>query len=839
QSITMNRKKANGMTNGLGGRTNGMTNGLGGRTNGLTNGLGGRTNGLTNGLGGRTNGLTNGLGGRTNGMTYGLGGRTNGMTNGLTNGLGGIPILRSRRLDENAISPSRISLVLIVTIILLVPIIFLIMSNTNQTVSGLRVDGDFSDWEEVAMTVDPNQCAIASLDIVDYAVGLNSADSIFIYASTRENWMTGSVVDSLYVFIDADDNRGTGYSVEGMGADYAVDVYGWSGAIKGKQMGVFSGQDQNNWSAWNWRGAYAAISLNHMEIGLPRTSILLPSAHSFLFMTKRGDTVAEICDAKIALDRGALVVRQIPGNINGIISANKVMGLEFTAFGSPVDVTSVDFSYSGVGSVTVSGLPVIVPAGTTVTLDVTAPITGLANGTFVDIGVSIVTSTGVSSTLGHRMTAYANGPPAAISIDGAFGDWNFIAKSNDFDLTTNPNIDIDKFAAVNSVTQAFFYLKVNDAGEMLGGSIIPAVRTTPAESVEPVEPVEPGTPSSPAPLKKVSGEDITRIYIDTGIGGQNINGISANGLIEIKGQGGKITSQKLYSLPGKTFIANVNAANLDRELEVGVALNLIGNNSSMQYFIESTDWRNDVDRTDVASTVNVVTGTRGTGPEPPELFAGTLSYISAPTLSNTITINGAIGSGEWDNANLYDGSNFDIYVLQDGTNLYVAVVVSADVAANADDYCALFFDTDHGAEALPQVEDRQFNATGPDGSVTVEDYDGDNTAVWDSTYVAPPWNAQGAIDGGKIVYEFSIPVTEVWGSSPIAGDRAGFAIDIYDADGTPTHYYWGGASVSTTDLATWGDIVYVPEFSTFAVPIIICCTIPFIAIRIKRRPRHG
>ena len=76
-----------------------MTNGLGGRTNGL----GGRTNGL----GGRTNGMTNGLG-RTNGLTNGLG-RTNGMTNGLTNGLG----RPARGMDNRAIAPSRLSLVLI------------------------------------------------------------------------------------------------------------------------------------------------------------------------------------------------------------------------------------------------------------------------------------------------------------------------------------------------------------------------------------------------------------------------------------------------------------------------------------------------------------------------------------------------------------------------------------------------------------------------------------------------------------------------------------------------------------------------------------------------------
>jgi parallel beta-helix repeat protein len=643
---------------------------------GMTNGLGGRTNGMTNGMGGRTNGMTNGLGGRTNGMTNGLGGRTNGMTNGL--GSGG-PVMRSRRMDDSAISPFRISLIIVIAFMVIVPASFFMLAQNDPAYKGVRVDGVFEDWEEVAKFVDPQQYSIAALDIVNYAVTTNTAGTLFLYADTRDSLMSISYVDSLLVFIDADDNSATGYSVRGMGADYVAEVHGWDGEIKGKQMGVFSGSDQSNWSAWNWRGINAAISLKQIEIGIPGSTISLKAAHSFLFMTKRGDSVAEICDARIALEKSALVVRQIPGSLNGVIASDGVMSLELSACGPAVDVTAIDFSYSGVTAPTVSGLPATIPAGGTITLAVTAPVTGLANGTFVDIAVSLVTGTGLSTIIGQRMTAYANVPPGSITIDGAFGDWNGITKFNDIDAAANPDIDIAQYAGVKSVSQAFFYLKVSDGGEMLGGSIVPLARTIPGE------PGEPGTPVPPAPLQRVSGEDMTRIYIDTKSGGQIINGISADYLIEVKGLEGRITSRMLYSLPGKTFIMNIGAANLGRELEVGVALDQIGYNGTMAYFIESTDWLDRADRTDVKISSPMPFSTRNSGalerpyiltPHAPIRINSDADFTEANGVVNWATGAGTIANpwiiSNWD----INGAGFGYCIYIGNTTNYVVVMKS-------------------------------------------------------------------------------------------------------------------------------------------------------------------
>jgi len=809
--------RTNGLTNGLG-RTNGLTNGLG-RTNGLTNGLG-RTNGLTNGLG-RTNGLTNGLG-RTNGLTNGLG-RTNGLTNGLS-GLG-----RPRRLNDSAISPSRISLILILAFVLIMPSIFLIFSYHETAYTGLRVDGQFEDWDDIDMYSDSNSYATPALNINNYAAGTNDAGGLFLYALAGANWMSSTNIDSLIVFIDADGNTGTGYSVNGIGADYVAEAYGWNGTVEGRQLGVFSGTDQSNWSAYNWRGLQAAVALNQIEIGISAPSITLVTGHSFLFMTKRGETVADICNARIALDRPALSVRQIPGDVNGIMASNQVMSLELRACGGAVDVTAISFTVTGVTAPTVAGLPAMVTVGVPVTLQVTAPVTGVAGGTFVQVAVSSVTGTGLATIIGERLAAYANAAPTGIRIDGAFGDWNAVTKGLDPADQANPGIDIRQHAAVNGTANAYFYLKTDDTGKMMGGSNVPSVRSKPSGT--------PGQPGTPAPLMKVSGEDMTRIYIDTVSGGQNIGGIGADYLIEIKGRNGQIASRVLYRLPSRTFIANINAGTRGTQLETGVSLTSIGFAGTLQYFMESTDWHGNFDRT-AAATMVQVGGTRS-GPDAPEPFAGTLTYISAPTFGNVITINGVIGSGEWDNANKYISNDFDLYVQQDGTYLYIAVVVKADSVVNSADYCAIFFDTDHGAEALPQSEDRQFRATDPDGSVQFEDYNGDNTATWVSGFSASTWDTEGALDTDKMVYEYQISFIDVWGrSDPSVGQIAGFAVEIHDDDES-ANYHWGSSSVSTTNLATWGDLVYVPEFPTIAIPIMICAIIPFIAFRARRRRLHA
>jgi len=620
----------NGMTNGLS-RPEGLVNGSG-VTNGLTNGLVNGT-GVTNGL---TNGLVNGTG-VTNGLTNGLVNGT-GITNGFTNGLSA-PMAGGVTTDDRAISPKKTSLVIIIVVLLLIPSIFFMYTYDEPVFEGLRVDGDFSEWSEVNLYTDTGTASTTALDISNYAITTNDRNDKFIYAQSQGSWMSSTSADSLIVFIDEDDSAATGYTIENMGADYLIEVYGWDNAIQSKQFSGYDGSDQNNWSAWGFAGGLsAAISGNQMEISIASTVHLFGDDAKFMFMTKRGSEIGEICSAQISEGQGALVVKQTPMDANGIIGSNTVMELELTAYGSAVTVNTISFAQSGVGSASVSGLPVTVSVGSPATLNVEAPVTSLTQGTYVEVSVSAVTGDGSVNIIGHDLQAYANAPPAGISIDGAFADWAVINKSSDTaNDVGNPNVDIADYASVNSTTQAFFYLKVSNSGQIFTGGSVPQARERPETPGEPGEPGEPGTPK---PLPRKTGEDITRIYIDTIAGGQNIGGIWADHLIEIKGINGDITSRRLYSLPGKHFIKNIDAANGIRELEAGLALTDIGYTGNLTAYFETTDWENNEDEVTPVD-VNALpasSGTRSGGDENSPAGFGTATVFDSDAVVYTSTV---------------------------------------------------------------------------------------------------------------------------------------------------------------------------------------------------------
>lgn len=574
---------------------------------GMTNGLGGRTNGLTNGMGGRTNGLTNGMGGRTNGLTNGLGGKTNGLTNGMGNG----PGLQYRRLDDRAISPSRISLVIIIAFIIVVPASFFFLAYEEPVYTGFRVDGSFTDWEAAVLYSDPATNPVPGLDITACSAERGgTGDKAFIYVRAAGPLMATTNIDSVLAFMDSDGDASTGYSVEGIGADYAAEVYGWNGSMQGRQFGTFAGQDQANWSAWSWRGMPAAMSGAEMEIEIPGIAVPQNREHGIVLMTRRGGAISETCAAELSIGKGALVVEQVPADTGGIIAADHVMDLKLTARGKAVNVTSIQFTSSAAPAV--AGLPVQVQADQTVTLQVSVPLTGLANGTLVTAKVSGVTCSGKARITGTGLAAYAHAAPSGIAIDGAFGDWhaNVQGMVADADDAANPNIDVREHAAVNSTSDAFFYIRVDDSGAVLGGCEAPHALAKPRPSQGGQGN---GTPGTPTPIPRVGGEDVARVYIDTVAGGQDVEGIGADYLIEITGKNGKVRSSGLYSLSPRVRIADVTAANHGPEMEMGVDLADIGFGGTLEYVIQTTDWSGEGDSIAPSAISVMARGTRAGG----------------------------------------------------------------------------------------------------------------------------------------------------------------------------------------------------------------------------------
>src|SRR6266699_2585534 len=215
-----------------GGRMNGRVCGTyGGHTNGRTNGhTNGRTNGRVNGLSeGRVNGLTTGA---VNGLTFG-----HGATNGLVNGNGFTNGRRGRygtpRIPAQPHwSHSVVGIAAVVALMVIVPILASILSpGPNAPSSIIRIDGDFSDWANMASygqsaaDVTPNP----AVHLVAMKVATQD-QNLFVYTRVQGNMFQGTAVnetDSIFVFVDEDNNRNTGYPIGDLGADSLVEVYGW------------------------------------------------------------------------------------------------------------------------------------------------------------------------------------------------------------------------------------------------------------------------------------------------------------------------------------------------------------------------------------------------------------------------------------------------------------------------------------------------------------------------------------------------------------------------------------------------------------------------------------
>ncbi|MFH0815900.1 MAG: hypothetical protein V1934_03685 [Methanobacteriota archaeon] len=540
--------RTNGLVNGSGkGRTNGLTNGSGrgrtngvGRTNGLTNGSGrGRTNGLTNGMG-RTNGITNGLG-RTNGITNGLG-RTNGLTNGLGRTNGMTNGLNSYRMDDRngAVAPRKLSTILIIVFIIIMPVSIGLLIQ-SQPVPGqiVTVDGKFKDWNKMTRYVDTTMYADPVLDITEFSVAVEGTD-FFAYVKTQGNLLSRATMDRYFAFIDADGSPSTGYAALGLGAEYVVEAYGHNGGSWGVSATKFFGADQSNWSAFGTIGSgHAESSDSEMEM---KASLDLGTGHELdvggalrvRFATMTGSALADVCAPVVDGKNGALVITQTPQDAAGIVSTGSLLSLQLRAVGKDVAVNSLAIAAQGVPSTTQAGFAAgEIAVNSALTVQVTGDVASLADGTLVKASVTSAAVSGATFNVnGNSLAAYAKSAPAAIAIDGAFADWTGIQKTTDAASDVpNPNIDITEAAAASQSSSFLAYVKFNGAGTAMSGAAVPSTRTVPAGGGG-----GGGGGGTTTITPRVAGEDVTRFYIDSVAGGSAIGGISADYMIELKGQ---------------------------------------------------------------------------------------------------------------------------------------------------------------------------------------------------------------------------------------------------------------------------------------------------------------
>jgi len=584
-------------------QSRGLTNGLGGgHTNGAGNGRTGNP-GMTNGLG-RTNGMAEG--GRTNGLTNGMGGSTNGSTDQTK--------LNTRKKQ----SSSRKGLSIILIMILIVTLLgsFIVLLPPSQPEKFVDIDSKFSDWDSKILYQDTNTAFDASLDIVNFSVATDN-ETVYGYLHTRGDLQSKDSIERYMLFIDSDKADSTGYMVDDIGADYFIEAYGWRNSSWTVQTSRFSGTDQRNWSAFNAIGTGAGKSSgDELEFAANVRTTIIPGQYYARFVTASENATGEICTPKVDGVNGALVVTQTPLDNSGIVSANNLLTLTLSASGKDVSINDIGVTSSGVPEAVISNMAgeMLVSAGTSASLTVTTDISYVGTGTLVKAYVATIDSNGTSSVTGRGLTAYVQGAPASVAIDGAFADWGGISKIQETGVPCpNSDVDITEHAATAQQSNLYAYVGFNTEGQAFGGAISPVTRAVTRSGSAGENST--GTGAPPTLLRRMTGEDVTRIYIDSVANhGALVGGLYADFYMEIKGLGGNIISRHLYTYPEGSLVsdANVLAESGAHQLEVGVPNNLIeSTGENIFIYIETTSWAHVSDYTTMHSVAQPTpSGTR-------------------------------------------------------------------------------------------------------------------------------------------------------------------------------------------------------------------------------------
>ena len=205
----------------------------------------------------------------------------------------------------------------------------------------------------------------------------------------------------------------------------------------------------------------------------------------------------------------------------------------------------------------------------------------------------------------------------------------------------------------------------------------------------------------------------------------------------------------------------------------------------------------------------MVIGVRGHNPE----------YEIVAVYSSTPTIDGSMSVGEWDDAALVSFNNTEVFVKQDGINLYIGFN-NSETQFHDDDAIEIFIDVDHDGSLTLQPDDVgldvyrngtliEANVTG--GTWTIAKVSG-WTAVVNST--SDMWQAEFNITYSKI--------NVVAGVEKTIG--AVFACYRGLEGSSPNKFSWppGISSGPGGNPSMWGDITsagynWIPEFPPWII----------------------
>jgi len=538
---------------------------------------------------GASYGLTNGRGAiNGTGLINGTG-----ITNGTRAGAGIPPGSERRRALATR---WQFLSVLIVLVVVVSSFVYLSYASEQNT---MTIDGRFNDWSHVSKFTMNTAATTSTINVDQWAVRTD-ASRLYLYLKVQGALMGSSNVDSFYLFVDSDNSAQTGYVVSGLGADYMLEIDGWNGSVQSTALSKYSStSDQHNWTSWTNIGSLStALASSQLEAMAVLSLSLGPDAR-YLLLSQNALNQQSISYV-VPTDGGTLVIHQeavsssMPNGTVPYSSNLTLLKLGLLAEGAGGIVQSISPTVSGAELVGSLG-PVNLKSGQEQTLEVMVDTSASAPGALVSVSVSkggVQSDFTDVSIVGEPAKAYVVAPPSSIVIDGAFGDWvGRITVDTDSLPVLNPDIDINATGAVNTTQSSYFYVSVK--GQMCNGSFVPTIKTKPTGGS--------GGGGLVIPTR-ITGEDLLRIYIDsdrnvsTGVPiSMSSKVIGADYLVEIVGMDGVIDTRSLLVYQGGVWSlvpsVTLEAANDAQRIEIGVLSAAIGGSSSIDFIIETTDWR--------------------------------------------------------------------------------------------------------------------------------------------------------------------------------------------------------------------------------------------------------
>lgn len=211
-------------------------------------------------------------------------------------------------------------------------------------------------------------------------------------------------------------------------------------------------------------------------------------------------------------------------------------------------------------------------------------------------------------------------------------------------------------------------------------------------------------------------------------------------------------------------------------------------------------------------------------------------YEVVAVYGSTPTIDGSINVDEWDDASSVQFNNTEVFVKQDGENLYIGFKVFPSPHQVSDDYVAICFDLKNTGD----IEEPSLNyiavAVYPENRTLAENY-WTPYSGWTPTRVSD-WTASVNSTLEMWQVEFNIPFSKV---KIIAGEEKtiGVFFDVYQHEEEEPFTWPPWYENVLEHPEDWGDITstgynWIPEFPSWIIlPLFLAATLA--AIFFKKR----